>query len=302
MTIEFNCPNCKAVIAFADKHGGKQGHCTSCQQRFIIPFRSREKAEKVKPPEEKGEPIPGFYKAALVDSWKLFTDSDSMTGLVFIVVAVCIKFFTARMNYTMIIPGRSLTFEFPLPIGAILNVAAWGFLFWYYMEIIYATAHDQDKLPEVVVGGAYGLAWRIIKTVYTFFIMLLIVEFPYVVAYVISKRIDAEWPILLRVLMFGGFFLLPAAILTAAVGRDLTMLRPDYILIPIRKAFKPYLVPAVFLGLAARLHMTASQYAGQSSAGVVGHLLLNLLVQVPVLMSMRSTGLFFRHYSCHLPW
>jgi hypothetical protein len=112
MTIEFNCPNCKAVIAFADKHGGKQGHCTSCQQRFIIPFRSREKAEKVKPPEEKGEPIPGFYKAALVDSWKLFTDSDSMTGLVFIVVAVCIKFFTARMNYTMIIPGRSLTFEF----------------------------------------------------------------------------------------------------------------------------------------------------------------------------------------------
>ncbi|OHB80736.1 MAG: hypothetical protein A2Z25_02940 [Planctomycetes bacterium RBG_16_55_9] len=302
MTIEFTCPKCKAVIAFGDKHRGKRAHCTSCQQHFIVPLKSHEKAKKVRLPEERGEPIPGYYKAALADNWKLFTDSENVTGLVFIAVAVCIKFFTARMNYTMVIPGRSLTFEFPLPIGSILNVAAWGFLFWYYMEIIYATAYEQEKLPKVVVGGASGLIWRIVKSVYALFIILLVVELPYVIAYVISKHLEAEWPVLLRVLMFGGFFLLPAAILTAAVGRDLTMLRPDYFLIPIYRAFKPYLVPAAFLGAAAALHLFASQYAGQSPAVLVGHLLLNLLVQVFALMSMRSIGLFFRHYGCHLPW
>ena len=47
MTIEFNCPKCNAVIGFADQHAGKQAHCTACEQKFIIPGKSFEKAKKM---------------------------------------------------------------------------------------------------------------------------------------------------------------------------------------------------------------------------------------------------------------
>jgi hypothetical protein len=202
----------------------------------------------------------------------------------------------------MTIPGQAYSVDLPIPIGHVLHVAAWGFLFWYYMEIIYSTAFEQEKLPDVIVGGFYGLFWRIVKSVYIFIIMLFVVELPYMIAALISSWMDAEWPVLLYALMFAGLFLFPAAILTVAVGKDLTMLRPDYFLIPIFRAFRPYLVTAVLLGAAAVLQMHASQYSCRSPAVDTGHLLLNLAVQVIALVAMRSIGLFFRHYSCLLPW
>jgi ribosomal protein S27E len=302
MTIRFNCPGCNELIAFADKHSGKRAHCMNCGQRFIIPSTDGKRLKKIKPPKEKTEPLPGFYRAVFADSRQLFTKEENITGLVFIATAVCLKFFTAGMNYTMTIPGWAYTVDLPIPVGHVLHVAAWGFLFWYYMEIIYSTAFEQEKLPDVIVGGFSGLFWRIAKSVYTFIIMLLVVELPYLVAALIASWMDAEWPVLLYALMFAGLFLFPVAILTAAVGQDLMMLRPDYLLIPIFRAFKPYLVTVVLLGAAAVLQMQANQYSGRSAAVDTGHLLLNLAVQVIALVAMRSIGLFFRHYSCLLPW
>jgi len=302
MTIQFNCPNCNALIAFDDKYCGKRAQCTNCGQPFIIPSKDNDKPKKIKPPKEKGEPLPGFYRAVFVDSRELFTTAENITGLVFIMTAVCLKFFVARCNYLIVIPGRSLTIEIPLPIGLILSTAAWGFLFWNYMEVIYSTAFEADKLPEVNVGGCAGLFWRIVKSVYTFFIVLLVVELPYIVAALILKKMEVESPVLLRVLMLGGLFLFPMAILTAAVGRDLTMLRPDYFLVTICRATRPYLVTAALLGAAGVLHMHASQYSGQGFATATGHLLLNLAAQALALVAMRSIGLFYRHYGCCLPW
>lgn len=303
MTIQFNCPSCNALIAFADKHGGKHARCTTCGQRFVIPLHSEQAPKKIMSPKERTtEPLPGFYRAVFIKSSKLFTTAQNVTGLVFIITAVCFKFFVARMNYTVTIPGQWLIFEFPLPIGLVFNVSAWGFLFWYYMEVIYSTAFEAEELPEVIVGGMSGLFWRIVKSVYTFFIILLVVELPFIVGSVISTRLGADWPVLLRVLMLGGLFFFPMAILTVAVGRDLTMLRPDYLLIPICRAVKPYLVAAGLLGAAVFLQMRASQYAGQAPVLAAGHLLLNLAVQVVALVAMRSIGLFYRHYSCYLPW
>ena len=302
MTIRFNCPNCNELIAFADEHRGKRAHCTTCDQRFIIPSGDKEKPKKIKSPKEKVEPLPGFYRAVFVDSRQLFTNPENVTGMVFIATAVCLKFFTVGLNYTITMQGPSVTFDFPLPFGWILHISAWGFLFWYYMEIIYTTAYEQEKLPDVIVGGSSGLFWRIVKSVYVFIIMLLVVELPYLIVALISSRMEAEWPVLLYALMLAGLFLFPIAILTAAVGKDLTMLRPDYFLFTISKAFKPYLVTAVLLGAAAVLQLHASQYSGQSFAVATGHLLLNLAVQAIALVAMRSIGLFFRHYSCLLPW
>ena len=302
MTIRFNCPSCNELIAFADKHSGKRAHCTTCGQQFIIPSGDKGKTKKIKSPKERAVPLPGFYRAVFVDSRRLFTNQENITGMVFIAAAVCLKFFTAGMNYTITLVGEAMSIDLPIPIGHVLHVSAWGFIFWYYMEIIYSTAFEQEKLPDVIVGGFKGLLWRIAKTVYIFIIMLFVVELPYLVAVLISSRIDAEWPVLLYALMFAGLFLFPVAILTMAVGKDLTMLRPDYFLIPIFRAFWPYLVTAVLLGAVVVLQIYAKQYSGQSPAAATGYLLLNLAVQFIALIAMRSIGLFFRHYSCLLPW
>ena len=302
MTIRFNCPNCDELIAFADEHRGKRAHCTTCGQQFIIPSEDKGKTKKIKSPKERAVPVPGFYRAVFIDSRQLFTNQKNTTGLVFIAAAVCLKFFTAGMNYTMTIPGQAYAVDLPIPIGHVLHVSAWGFLFWYYMEIIYTTAFEQEKLPDVIVGGFNGLVKRIAKSVYIFLIMLLVVELPYLVAALISSRMDTEWPVLLNALMFAGLYFFPVAILSAAVGKDLTLLRPDYFVITILRAFGPYLVTALLLGAAVVLQMLASQYSGQSAAVAAGHLLLNLAVQVIAMVAMRSIGLFFRHYSCLLPW
>ena len=302
MTIQFNCPHCGALIAFDKKHCGKRARCLTCGQLFVIPSADLEKPKKIKLKIERADPLPGFYRAVYVDSWKLFTKPENMTGLVFIATAVCFKFFTARLNFNVDIVGPWRSIEIYVPLGYILHTAAWGFLFWYYMEIIYSTAFEIEELPEVVMGGFYGFIWHIIKSIYTFVIALFVVELPFLIASVILKITGIEWPVLQRVFMLGGLFLFPMAILTVAIGRELTMLRPDYLLVPIFRAFKPYLAMSMLLGAAGFLQMQASQYAGQEPVTAATQLLLNLIAQVLILMAMRAIGFFYKHYTCCLPW
>ena len=133
--------------------------------------------------------------------------------------------------------------------------------------------------------------------------MLIVVELPCFIAFLMLGWMDVKMPVILYVLFFAGLFLFPIAILTVAVGKDLMMLRPDYFFIPIFRAFRPYLVTAVLLAAAAMLQMFAKQYSSQfSTTATAGYLLLNLAVQVIALIAMSSIGLFFRHYSCVLPW
>ena len=92
--------------------------------------------------------------------------------------------------------------------------------------------------------------------------------------------------------------------LNVAVGKDLTLLRPDYLLIPVFRAFKPYLVVAALLitfGVLV-LEMQARQYSGANLVINAGWLTVNLALQVIAIIAMRSIGLFYRHYSCHLKW
>lgn len=302
MTIQFNCPSCDAVIAFDDKHRGKQAHCITCGQRFIIPFKDGEKPRKVKSPKEVGEALPGFYKAVFVDSWKLFTTPENITGLAFVATAVCCKFFVARRNYVITVPGEMYSVDLPFAIGHVLHVAAWGFLFWYYMEIIYSTAFERETLPELVVGGLKGFGPLIARNVYICFVALLVVGLPLMAYIVISEATQVRSPAILYALIVFGVFLVPMALVTLAVGKDLKMLRPDYLLVTVCRAFGPYLVTAVLSGAAVAIQTQASQYDHQGAAAAAGHLLLNLAVQVPALVAMRSIGLFYRHYNSHFPW
>ncbi|MHC4110019.1 MAG: hypothetical protein ACYSUY_03030 [Planctomycetota bacterium] len=308
MTIKFNCPKCNALIAFDSKHAGKRAHCQTCSQVFIIPSKDDEKPEKIKTEEiEIAEPIPGFYRAVFVESWKIFTTQTSTTPLVFVALIVCVKFFFGFLNFTLTIPGKAMDVELPMPLGTIWTIAAWGALSWYYMKIIYSTAFNTEELPPVYLGSFRTFMWNILKSIYKVFIILLVVELPCIIAALITKGIGVEWPVFLNILKLGCLFFFPIAMLTVAIGKDLTMLRPNYILIPVFQAFKPYLVVAALLIIVGIgiLEMQTKQFnpsAKESFLIITCNLFLNLVIHVIAIITMRAIGLFYRHYSDHLPW
>jgi len=307
MTIKFNCPKCDALIAFDSKHAGKRARCQTCGQILIIPSKDDKKPKKIKTEFDTGEPLPGFYRAVFIESWKIFTTRNNATPLVFVALLVYIKFFLGHLRVTIIVPLLIATLEFTLPLGIILTILSWVGLFWYYMQIIYSAAFEAEELPQIHLESLPGLVWNILKVMYTFFIMLFVVELPYVIAALITRKIGVEWPVFLTILKFGGLFFFPMAILTVAIGKDLTMLRPDYILIPIFRAFKPYMVVAAWLitfGVLV-LEMQTKQFAvfaKEPFLPTTGKLILNLAAQVIAIIAMRAIGLFHRHYTCHLPW
>jgi hypothetical protein len=99
-----------------------------------------------------------------------------------------------------------------------------------------------------------------------------------------------------------GLFLFPAAILTTSVGKDFALLRPDYLLAPVVRAFFPYAAIVLMLAAACFLQIHASQYTGTGPTVTMLHLALNLLVQVIAIFAMRAIGLFYRHYGCYFKW
>jgi len=298
MTIKFNCPNCDALIAFDDKHIGKHARCLTCGQIFIIPARENQTPQKIEPQIEKGRPLPGFYRAVFVESWKLFIDPENATSLVFVIAVVCFKFFLA--------PAICCC-------GHITYFIVWGWLFGFYLNIIYETAFGIDKLPEIYLGTSITFLWYVIKPFLIFFSTMVAVQLPFIIAlrllhdkgltYVNMWQTGIGLHSLLQILFILGLFVFPIAVLTVAVGRDITLLRPGYLFKPICSAFIPYLVVVVLLVAFGVLEMQTSQYDAQMSPPIItGRLTFNLVTQVIAVIAMRSIGLFYRHYNCHLPW
>ncbi|MFB0553760.1 MAG: hypothetical protein ACETWQ_10655 [Phycisphaerae bacterium] len=293
MTIQFFCPNCNEIIGFPDKHAGKRARCTTCGQFFIIPSENYKKPKKVELPKEKGEPLPGFYHAVFVDNWKLFFDSENATSLVFVIAVVCFKFFTAGS-----------------PCCAfVTHYVVWGWLLGFYLNIIYETAFEIDKLPEIYLGTSITFLWYIIKPFFLFSLTMAVVQLPCIIMFIMLKEqglssediLESEFG-LLHVLFILGLFLFPIAILTTAVGKDFTMFRPDYLLRPVFKAFVPYLITVLLLIAAALLETRTTQFTHADLLTTAGHLAMNLAVQLIAIIAMRSIGLFYRHYNCHLSW
>ena len=308
MTIQFNCPNCDAVIGFDDKHKGKHAHCTSCGQHFIIPSENAEKVKKFKlPKQEIAVPIPGFYHAVFVDTWKIFNlnSRNNIAVLFFIAIIVLIKFYVSEKNFTISINGPAISIDLYIPLGWVLWAASWGLLFLYYCELIYSTAFDEDKLPQAALGGDFGIytfIWKIFRSLYTILAILLVAGLPYFITFWIFQATGIKQPVILYILIFYALVMSPMAILNVAVGQDLTLLRPDYLLLQISRAFLPYIVPVLLLTSAGLVEKVAHQYTGQSLNAAAGQLALNLVAQFLILVTMRSIGLFYRHYSCCFPW
>lgn len=302
MTIQFNCPNCNAVIGFDDKYCGKRAQCTSCGQRLLIPTKAGDKAKRIEPEKENVVPEPGFFRAVFVESPKLFIRPRNVTGLVFVTAAVCFKFFTGHLDYSW----EAGYFRFQAPVGFVVSLAAWGCLFWYYMEIICSTVVDVDELPDVDMGGFFGFIWNIVKSLFIFAVMLIVVQLPCIIFISIENNAGFESPVVRIILSLAGLFIFPIAILTVSATGDLTMLfKPKYMFKPVAKAFWPYFIAVGLFVLAWQLQLMTVEYGrliGRDNPVIGLHLCANLAVQALALIAMRSVGLFYRHYSCHFQW
>jgi hypothetical protein len=298
MTIKFDCPNCYALIAFDDKHSGKRARCLTCGQIFIIPAKDGQTPEIVEPVTEKAEPLPGFYRAVFVNNWKLFIDPQNATSLVFITALVCFRFFLAHTACCC---------------GHITFFIAWGWLFGFYLNIIYETAFGIDKLPEIYLGTIMSFLWYAIKPFLIFSLTMAVVLLPFFITLSLlhnrGPTYDNIWQpgiglhSILQILFILGLFVFPIAVLTIAIGKDVTLLRPDYLFKTIRRAFIPYLIVVVLLVAFGVIEMQTSQYNSQLPLIITAaRLTLNLLVQIIAITAMRSIGLFYRHYSPHFPW
>jgi hypothetical protein len=298
MTISCRCPKCDGLCAFTEKDAGRKARCWKCGQIFIIPATDGEKPQIVKLPEIKAGPIPGFYRAVFVDSWKVFFKPQSVTPLVFVAAVISFRFFLA---------------DSCLSIIALL--ISWGWLLGFYLNIIHDTAFDVDELPEIYLGSSVTFVWNIVWPVLTFILTMVSVQLPYILASWILKHygiiyediwiFEFGWPTLLQALFISGLFFFPVAILTVAVGKDLTLLRPDYLIKPIFRSFLPYLVVVFLLVAASICEMHAVEIDRLRGAGwptIAAHLAANLAVQVLTIISMRAIGLFMRHYGCYFPW
>jgi hypothetical protein len=306
VTIEFNCPKCGALIAFDSKHAGKRAKCLTCDQKFLIPAASFQKAQKIAPePQPREDPVPGFYRAVFLGNWRVFFRAPSVTPLAFVIALVCFRFFLA---------GACV-------LGWVGSFIIWGLLFGYYLSIICETALDEDGLPEVDVGTSITFLWHVLEPMFIFLYTLFLVELPFLLTLALAQgrgiTADQVWSghtplhLLLQIFQVGGLFLFPAAILTLAVGQDFTLLRPDYLLAPIFRAFLPYLTVVLLLVATCWLEMHTTQYTGENPTIAAPHLSrtaaarclsVNLLVQVLAILSMRSIGLLYRHYGCYFKW
>jgi hypothetical protein len=294
MTIQFHCPKCGSLIAFTDKHAGQTAKCLTCGQQQIIPEKSGHTPQKVEPETASKIPLPGFYHAVFVDSWKIFFDKDNWTSLAFVITAVCFKFFSAN----------TVCFAF------IMYLAAWGYLFGFYLQIINETATSSDKLPEIEMGTSITFVFHIIKPILTFAFTAFVIQLPFIAALSFFKDKGVTWEsiwgtttvlnLFLRGLFATGLFLFPMAILVAAVIADLPELfRFDRLFVPVIRAFIPYLVVVGLLAAVCFIETHTRQYESLSILKTAGNLAMNLVVQVVAIIAMRSIGLFYRHYDCY---
>ena len=304
MTIEFNCPKCNSVIAFADKHAGKSAHCVTCNQKFFIPDKSFDKVKTIKPPKEiMSDPIPGFYRAALIDNWKLFFNFKNYAGIISLLIAAIFYYFTGNTNSTTnIVTQGGGTITIFLPFGWLFTGLSWGFIFFYYREIIYTIGYDQDDFPPVNLEGFYSFMWKVITSVYMLFIIFIVVGLPSIILYTIFENVLLENHIVSLLLFSFGLFLFPVAIMNIAAAKDIAVLRPDYLIKQVYRDFIPYMIIYIYLSSAIFMLFVAKQFSPIEPSQISIGLILHIISQLIFIFAIRAIGLFYRHYSCHVPW
>lgn len=295
MSISFYCPNCDNFCSVEDDCAGNKAQCQACDQEFIIPSEDGKRAKKIKAP--RGDPLPGFWSGALVGTMRQFVRPCNITGLIFVFTAMGFKFFVGHANYQIIV--------FYVPLGFVTRIICWGCMCWYFMEIITTVSDEEDELPEINIGAGFEFLWNVIKSIYLFISVLLVVELPFMLASQLLIKSGYDNFFVRYGLLLIGLFFFPMAVLVMSVAKGLWMLFcPMNIIRPIIKAFPAYVFTAFFVILAASLHIIVLNYVQieiKSDSAIAMHLGANLGVGLLSIIAMRFVGLLGRHYSCYLP-
>ncbi|MBW8034610.1 MAG: hypothetical protein FVQ79_02820 [Planctomycetes bacterium] len=308
MSITFRCPECNGVCAFEAIHAGRRARCQECDTVFIIPSADGGKAEKVKIKEVEGDgdAFSGFYRAALVETWGLFTKKENAAGLALVVTLVTIKFFLWNFNFIFAIPtqrGTVITVYlfFGLGIGAITL----GILFWYCMEIIYSTGYGTDNLPTNSMGAWVDFAITLLRSLYVFIVVMAIVQLPTLAVFGILKFFGLDWWWVLAFPIAAGLFAFAMGILIVSISADVfSVLRIDHIVRSIRKVFAPYCVCAAAAMIALILGFVCRGFnfkmLGDNFLLAMLSCIGNFAGGIAAVIAARWIGLVFRHYSGYI--
>lgn len=300
MSIAVTCPNCNELLAFEKQQAGRPGRCTRCRATLIVPKDDFGPTKLISELEHQ-DPLPGYYRAALIDSWKVFAHYENLVGMVFVAAAVSFKFFTGHTDYSATIG----TVRIQAPLGLLISLMAWGALLWYYYRIIESAADRGEYLPDPDMGSIFGFAWNAAASIYLFIFALVVVHLPAGLVALILSLTGLHWQAPVAVLGLMGMALFPMAILLIGTGDYDLMFRFDYLIGPILKAPGPYAVAAVLTGAFWILQWQTVGYnavEGSSKPVIAAALGANLAVQALAIIAMRATGLFYRHYNCCFKW
>ena len=246
-------------------------------------------------------PRPGFYKAALINNWKIFADYQNITPLAFIASLVCFRFFLAHIDFSFTM-GH---FRVLLPFGLIVVIITWGCQLWYYMENVYSASLNAKELADTKIGLGLDFFWNIIKSIYLFIVAMILAELPFLIIVVILKKIGLEQPYILQFITLGGAFLFPTIIYILSGGWDLWLVfRIDYLIKPFVKAPIAYLVVVAFVILAAKFEWETVGYNAvreQPRNLIALHLSANIATAGFTLIAMRAIGFFAYYYQCYMP-
>ena len=300
MSITFHCPHCGNICAFDEQHIGRRARCTKCQKRFIIPCKENEKPSKVEVKEIEDEAISGFYRAVLAESWRAIFRGSAIAPLIFIGIVVGLKFLLGHPKNGFLIMGL-----IPVYFGWAITIFSWGTVLWYVKEVIYATGFGEEDLPSIKIGLFPVFMWKILVEIYSFFILFVVVEGPFLAVMGILKVRGVETAGWYYLLGGVGFFAVPMAFIILSVGRDLIgVVRLDQVVWAIIKGFGPYLVVLVFALGAVGLQFVIVQYSRISDWGTSQSLIrlgCNIAAVYFSIVAGRVAGLFYRHYGCFLP-
>lgn len=310
MSITFRCPECNGICAFKAIHSGRRARCQSCDTLFVIPSADGGKAEKIKIKEVDGDgdgdAFSGFYRAALVETWGLFTNKANAAGLVLVTALVTFKFFLWNFNFILEIPtnqGTAVTVYLFFGLGA--GAIALGILFWYLIEIIYSTGYGINELPRGGMGFGVDFVLKLARSLYVFIAVMAMVQLPTLAVFGILKRygIDRWW--ILSFPIAAGLFAFAMGILIVSISGDLfSVLRVDHIVKSIRKVFGPYCVcagatmVAFVLGFVCR-GLSFEMFEKSVWIGVL-YIIGNFAGGIMAVVAARWIGLVFRHYSGYI--
>jgi hypothetical protein len=309
-TITFRCPWCKNTCAFKDFNKGKSARCTDCQNHFVIPESDNAKPKKIKPQslESDGDIISGFYPAALKKAWPLIFCKSSATGLVFVATLVVLKFiiFNFNFNFSVHIEATGKNIEIPIRIGNTIGTCAYALIFWYYMDIIYATAFGNDKFPTITLGLTVDIVCKIAKTLYLFVAAMTMAQLPTLTAMLIMNICQIKSTPTLIAIAVCCCFTFPMLVLMAAISQDLlSVLRLDLAIRAILNIFPQYCLAAAITAaviIAATLSRNYHYNMTETPVLIPLYLMANILTALAGTYAARTLGLLYKHHGGQMPW